>query len=117
MIQPFELIIKSIHTNLRQALQILQQEEPVNEVAKDALAEAYGHLEAKYTELVNIRNRELEAAYKPIEPEMLRNLQEARLISDQLKWLETISGNLKNAILEIENGAVVEKGVGRLEEV
>jgi uncharacterized membrane protein YccC len=98
----FDLIIKSIDANLAQALQTLQQEAEAEEVAKEELVEAYGQLEGRYNELVAIRTRQLAgASYKPIEPGFLKNLKEARLISDQLKWLHTISGNLKQAVKEL----------------
>ncbi|WP_299708407.1 FUSC family membrane protein [uncultured Pontibacter sp.] len=98
----FDLIIKSIDANLAQALQTLQQETQAEEVAKEELVEAYGQLEGRYNELVAIRTRQLAGAnYKPIEPSFLKNLKEARLISDQLKWLHTISGNLKQAVKEL----------------
>ncbi|WP_266205151.1 FUSC family protein [Pontibacter kalidii] len=98
----FNLIIKSIDDNLAQALQALQQEAQAAEVTKEELVEAYGHLEGRYNELVAIRTRQLDgASYKPIDPAFLKNLKEARLISEQLKWLHTISGNLKQAVAEL----------------
>jgi uncharacterized membrane protein YccC len=100
----FDVIVKSVNTNLTQALQILQHTEVAEGVAKQELAEAYEHLEDKYIELVAIRTRELEGGYKPIDFHFRKSLQEARLISDQLKWLVTISGNLKKAIGELEQG-------------
>ncbi|MBD1395954.1 FUSC family protein [Pontibacter sp. JH31] len=98
----FDLIIKSIDANLAQALQTLQQDAQAEEVTREELVEAYGQLEGRYSELVAIRTRQLDGAtYKPIEPGFLKNLKEARLISDQLKWLHTISGNLKQAVKEL----------------
>ncbi len=98
----FNLIIKSIDANLAQALQALQEEVQQAEVVKEELIAAYGHLEGRYNELVAVRTQQLAgAAYKPIDPGFLKNLKEARLISDQLKWLHTISGNLKQAVEEL----------------
>lgn len=100
--EDLHLIIKSIDANLVQALQTLQEDEDAEEVAKEELVEAYDHLEGRYNELVAIRTRELAgSSYKPIAPEFLKNLKEARLISDQLKWLHSISGNLKQAVREL----------------
>ncbi|WP_317193591.1 FUSC family protein [Marivirga aurantiaca] len=99
----FELIIESIDTNLTQALQTAQNEELIDSIKEDKVAEAYGQLEEKYNELVAIRTQELEREEnKPIDPGFRKNLQEARLISDQLKWLVTISGSLKKAVIEFE---------------
>ncbi|MDO6392260.1 FUSC family membrane protein [Pontibacter sp. BT731] len=100
--EDLHLVIKSIDANLAQALQTLEQEAPLEAVAKEELVEAYQHLEGRYNELVAIRTHELAGAtYKPIAPAFLKNLKEARLISDQLKWLHTISGNLKHAVEEL----------------
>lgn len=98
----FNLIIHSIDADLAQALEALQQEAEAECVEQEELVEAYGHLEGRYNELVARRTRELAgAAYKPIAPAFLKNLKEARLISDQLKWLHSISGNLKKAVEEL----------------
>ncbi|MBX0332847.1 FUSC family protein [Pontibacter sp. HSC-14F20] len=100
--EDFHLVIQSIDTNLAHALHTLEQEAPEVSVSREELVAAYGHLEGRYNELVAIRTQELAgAAYKPIAPDFLKNLKEARLISEQLKWLHTISGNLKQAVKEL----------------
>ncbi len=100
--QHFEFIIKSIDTNLTQALQILQHAELEQGVARGDLEEAYEHLEEKYEALVAIRTRELQGGFKPIDPHLRKSLQEARLITDQLRWLASISANIKKAVEELE---------------
>lgn len=97
-----EIVMETIDTNLRQTLQILLDKEISEDVTAAKLEEAYDHLEDKFNQLVAIRTKELEQEEaKPIHPEFRKNLQEARLISDQLKWLVTISGNLKRVVKEL----------------
>ncbi|MGJ3236897.1 FUSC family membrane protein [Marivirga sp.] len=101
--EDFEVIIKTVDTNLRQALQSLLKKAKTENVAKEKLEEAYQHLEEKFENLVAIRTKELEKEeYKPIDPEFRKNLQATRLITDQLKWLVTISGNLKKVISSLK---------------
>lgn len=98
-----EIVMETIDTNLRQALQTFLNKELSENTTKDRLEKAYEHLEEKFNQLVAIRTKELEEeGSKPIQPEFRKILQEARLISDQLKWLVTISGNLKKVVKELE---------------
>ncbi|WP_375581043.1 FUSC family membrane protein [Marivirga tractuosa] len=97
--EDFEVIIKTVDTNLRQALQSLLKKAKTENVAKEKLEEAYQHLEEKFENLVAIRTKELEKEEsKPIDPDFRKSLQATRLITDQLKWLVTISGNLKKVV-------------------
>ncbi len=101
--QPFEIVVETICNNLSQAIQILQHEQLSEDMANEKLSDAYEKLEMKFNELVAVRTKELEQEKeKPINPELRRNLQEARLISDQLKWLVTISGSLKKTVSDLE---------------
>ena len=102
--EDFEIILKTVDTNLRQALQNLLHKGPTENTSKEKLEEAYQHLEERFDNLVAIRTAELEKEdFKPIEPELRKNLQVTRLITDQLKWLVTISGNLKRVVNSLEN--------------
>ncbi len=99
----FELIIKTVDTNLRQSLQLLLHKSQTENIPEKELKEAYEHLEEKFENLVAIRTKELETEeFKPIDPELRKNLQASRLITDQLKWLATISGNLKRVVKSLE---------------
>ncbi|GAA5033029.1 membrane protein [Marivirga lumbricoides] len=98
-----EIVIDTIDNNLRQAIQTLLNKEITEGIATERLEEAYEHLEEKFNKLVAIRTKELdEEETRPIHPDFRKNLQEARLISDQLKWLVTISGNLKKVVKELD---------------
>lgn len=101
--EDFEIILKTVDTNLRQGLQTLLQKAQTENVAAEKLQEAYQHLEERFENLVAIRTKELEKEeLKPIDPEFRKNLQASRLITDQLKWLVTISGNLKRVVKSLE---------------
>ncbi|WP_296618724.1 FUSC family membrane protein [Marivirga sp.] len=105
--EDFEIIINSVDTNLRQSLQTLLHKNETENTATEKLEEAYLHLEEKYENLVAIRTKELEKEQsKPIDPDFRKNLQATRLISDQLKWLVSISGNLKKVVKELEKEGV-----------
>ena len=101
--EDFEIIIRTVDTNLQQSLQALLNIKQIENTAEEKLAEAYQHLEEKYENLVAIRTKELEKEdSKPIDPEFRKSLQATRLISDQLKWLVNISGNLKRVVEGLE---------------
>lgn len=103
--EDFEIILKTVDTNLRQALQTLLDKAQTENVATEKLEEAYLHLEEKFENLVAIRTKELEKEEsKPIDPEFRKNLQASRLITDQLKWLVSISGNLKKVVGALDKG-------------
>jgi uncharacterized membrane protein YccC len=97
--EDFELIIETIDTNLRQSLQTLLNKNQTENTPTEKLEKAYQHLEDKFENLVAIRTKELEKEEsKPIDPDFRKSLQATRLITDQLKWLVTISGNLKKVV-------------------
>lgn len=101
--EDFEIIIKTVDTNLRQSLQALLHKTQIENTAEEKLVEAYQHLEDKFENLVAIRTKELEKEEsKPIDPDFRKSLQATRLITDQLKWLVTISGNLKKVVGALE---------------
>lgn len=103
--EDFEIILKTVDTNLRQALQTLLHKIQTENTTNDKLEEAYQNLERRFENLVAIRTKELEKEEsKPIDPEFRKSLQATRLISDQLKWLVTISGNLKKVVNALEKG-------------
>ncbi len=92
----FEVIMESIDANLKQALQALDNKEITEGVASEKLDAAYGNLDQEFNELVAIRTQQLEQEHpQPIDPDFRKNMQKARLITDQLRWLTSISGNLK----------------------
>lgn len=99
----FEVIMESIDVNLNQALQALAKKDITEDMAPDKLQEAYGALDQQFNELVAIRTQQLaQENPQPIDPEFRKNMQKTRLVTDQLKWLTTISGNLKKLVREID---------------
>jgi len=112
--EDLEIILKTVDTNLRQALQSLLHKIQTENTATQQLEEAYQHLEAKFENLVAIRTQELEEEeYKPIDPEFRKHLQATRLITDQLKWLVTISGNLKKVVGTLKEEIIQEQSPKR----
>ncbi|WNB18679.1 FUSC family protein [Marivirga arenosa] len=103
----FEFIIKTIDLNLKQAIQRLLKKDQTGSISEDELELAHQHLEERFESLVSIRNQELAfEKTKPIDPQLRKRLQSTRLISDQMKWLVTISGNIKKVIESLESDLV-----------
>jgi uncharacterized membrane protein YccC len=99
----FEVILAAIDTNLNQALQSLQKQELTEDIATDKLEEAYENLDEQFNQLVATRTKQLEEDNaQPIDPDVRKKMQKEKLISDQLKWLATISGNLKKLVKELD---------------
>jgi uncharacterized membrane protein YccC len=99
----FEVILAAIDSNLNQALQSLQKQELTEDIATDKLEEAYENLDEQFNQLVAIRTKQLEEDNsQPIDPDVRKKMQKEKLISDQLKWLATISGNLKKLVKELD---------------
>ena len=92
----FETYIASICSNLNAALQMLNQKEIADEDVRDEINEAQDYLDSKYHEM--IKENALVVDQKVSNPSIHPELQELKLISDQLKWLHTISENMKDAV-------------------
>jgi hypothetical protein len=52
-------------------------------------------LENKYKVLEESRNDELKEGFKPLSPELRNKLQEAKMVTDLMKWLYGLSENMK----------------------
>jgi uncharacterized membrane protein YccC len=91
----FERYIASICNNLEMACQMLDHKEISDGQTLEEINEAQNYLDNKYRELIKQGTPEPSEGVKyTIHPE----LQELKLISDQLKWLYTISDNMKNVM-------------------
>ena len=62
---------------------------------------AFEDLEKKYNDLNLKRNREIESGILEISPENRNQLQEAKSIIEQLKWLKNLSENLLGALSQL----------------
>ncbi len=99
----FKEYAASIIRDLETALTFLQN--PSTENNKIQYAESGGEgLEAKYDELVHHRNTEIEAGKIDIDRQTRERLQEAHMITRQLKWLRELAVSIKkNCIKLVEN--------------
>lgn len=86
----FETYIANICYNLEEAFHLLNGEPPPENKPAATIEEARQYLDTRYSELKD--REDLETA------DQLSYMQELILISDQLKWLYTLSENLKNIV-------------------
>jgi hypothetical protein len=75
---------------------MLNHQKTLDEPHKEGISEAQKYLEDKYQQLAD--QHHLKEKGGQTEPPVYPELQEVKLISDQLKWLFTISENLKKLI-------------------
>ncbi len=95
----FENYIAGISANLQLATDILHQT-PVRETpSPDPIQEAQAYLDYHYQKLTNQSVLQKDGSDVLVLP---RELQEIKLISDQLKWLLTISENIKTTVRSAE---------------
>jgi uncharacterized membrane protein YccC len=91
--EAFNIVVNTVIRNLDQAIAILKEEkwEPKETKHQEDLAN-------RFTELKNIRTRELQAEDLLDEEAFLLKMQEAQLVIEQLIWLNNLSENIiKNA--------------------
>lgn len=96
----FETYISSICGNLEMAFNLLNKKEISDEPPKGKLKEARKYLDDKYGQLAEQYTMETSGGGQE-KSVMPLYLQEIKLISDQLKWLYTISENLKNVVRSV----------------
>ncbi|MBS9525258.1 FUSC family protein [Litoribacter alkaliphilus] len=96
----FDKALLNIEENLQDAIHMIEKGDiKADQTKEDVMPQVLGELEDQYAGLSRIRDKELEQeSDRPIAPTMLKGLQTTRLISDQLKWMTTISQNLRNTI-------------------
>lgn len=98
--QSFDIMVESISVSLKNS--ILQLEN-----SKELTTEKYADVDTAKQKLLNsfeilseARDKDIEAGQEVIDEKMLQQLQESHLISNQLIWLKTLSGNLKKITLK-----------------
>lgn len=89
----FETLSQSIKTNLNNCLNLLQDNE-IKAFDVKELKNASEKLEERFFELSEERNKEIREGKSQIDKQMRLNLQEARLVTDQLLWLKELSEKL-----------------------
>lgn len=90
----FETYIEHIQQNLNAAVFVLNNQEYTGSSDPSKLKEASTVLESTFQNLSAEREREIAQGKAEISDDLRTNLQEARLITDQLKWLHNLSENL-----------------------
>lgn len=89
----FDTLSQSVIRNLENCLHLLK-EESISEHNSEELKSASEKLEEKFNELSEVRNREIAAGKAKIDKDFRLKLQEARLVTDQLRWLNELSEKL-----------------------
>lgn len=98
--EAFNVVVKVVTRNLEQAIALLNMEAQADEV----MATANDDLTARFTELKNIRARELREGNITEEEEFQLRMQEAHLVIEQLVWLKSISERILKASKQLELG-------------
>jgi uncharacterized membrane protein YccC len=91
----YRIMTKAIMGNLKEAKGKLTGVEAKTPVLEDNLENATQVLENKYKVLEESRNDELKEGFKPLSPELRNKLQEAKMVTDHMKWLYGLSENMK----------------------
>ncbi|RKR14247.1 putative membrane protein YccC [Maribacter vaceletii] len=93
----FNNLIKKISTSLQVSLNSLESNEDKNKITEEVMEDAHEKLLDKYTQLSNLRDKNIEQGKTEIDTDTLHGLQEAFLISNHMSWLRTLSENLQKA--------------------
>lgn len=91
----FETYIEHIKQNLNATVSILNEEKHNLELDSSKLNEAAQVLESQFDSLSAKRELEIEQGQTEISDDLRLQLQENKLITDQLKWLYNLSENLE----------------------
>lgn len=94
----FENYINSIGTNLNNTIAVLEQKDISDRPSSDFIQEAQEYLDLQYERLAD--QYALEEGH-PTVAVLPQKMQEVKLISDQLKWLLTLSENIKTTALSL----------------
>lgn len=70
------------------------EDQEIQAISEEDFREASEKLEEKFQELSRKRDEEIRAGKEQIDRDFRLQLQEARLVTDQLLWLRELSGKL-----------------------
>ncbi|QVY65307.1 FUSC family membrane protein [Polaribacter sp. Q13] len=96
----FEIYIKHILSNLEKAIELLNNSESSICLEREELAVAAKNYEDYFQILANQRDKEIEKGL-PITKEMRSQLHETQLVSEQVRWLLSLSESLIKNIKKI----------------
>jgi uncharacterized membrane protein (TIGR01666 family) len=96
--EAFNVVVKAVTANLDHAMAILNLEIQ----AEEALHSNNEELATRFTELKNIRARELREIHLDNEEEFRLRMEEAHLVIEQLIWLNSLSENIVKAVKALD---------------
>lgn len=98
--EAFNVVVKTIIKNLDNAIALLT----MNVLAEQAQEDHNEELATRFTELKNIRARELREIHVTDEDEFKLKMEEAHLVIEQLVWLNSLSEKIVKAARSLELG-------------
>jgi len=98
----FQAYIDSAEENLKAAQALLNGESPSKTLKSVQLEGAKSYLEEQYQQLVEVNRNMSTAEFTSPQKEKQIQLQEASLIIGQLKWINSLSESIKNAVLALQ---------------
>jgi len=98
--EAFNVVVNTVIRNLDQAITLLNMEVQ----AQEAIEAQNEELAMRFTELKNIRARELREIHVTDEEEFNLKMEEAHLVIEQLVWLNSISEKIVKATKQLELG-------------
>ncbi|KAF2516869.1 FUSC family protein [Flavobacterium salilacus subsp. salilacus] len=96
----FNVVVQAVARNLNYTIALLNMDEQAKEIQLAQKEE----LAARFTELKNIRIRELQESQLTDEETFKLKMQEAQLIIEQLVWLNNLSEKIVKATKQLELG-------------
>lgn len=103
----FDALILQIANTLHASYSVLEDVPAECEPIEIAVEDAQEKLMQTYLDLSKLRDENIRKGDKKMDSNTLHSLQEAYLISNQLIWLKTLSGNLKKATTKYHASVVV----------
>ena len=96
--EAFNVVVKAVTGNLDRAMAILN----LDIQAEEAFTANNEDLATRFTELKNIRARELREIHLDNEEEFRLRMEEAHLVIEQLIWLNSLSENIVKAVKTLD---------------
>lgn len=96
--EAFNVVVRAVTANLDRAIAILSLEIQ----AEEASATHNEELATRFTELKNIRARELKEIHLDNQEEFRLRMEEAHLVIEQLIWLNNLSENIVKAVKTLD---------------
>ncbi|OYQ34680.1 FUSC family protein [Flavobacterium cyanobacteriorum] len=95
--EAFNVVVRTVTQNLEHAIALLNMDIPAQTNTENNKQE----LAMRFTELKNIRSRELQEVHITAEEEFRLRMQEAQLVIEQLVWLNSLSERIVKAAKQL----------------